>query len=49
MNNEYICDDRPIKMSDNIAKMSEEEFKIEFQKRFGNFTSETAKENVKEN
>lgn len=34
MNKEYICDDRPIKVSDEIQEMSDEEIEKEFQKRF---------------
>lgn len=40
MNDEYICDDRPIEKSARIKNMSDEEFEIEFKKRFGKFVSE---------
>ena len=32
--NEYICDDRPIEMSEEIANMTDEEIEKEFIKRF---------------
>lgn len=40
MNDEYICDDRPIEMSEKIANMTDEELEAEFQKRFGEYVNE---------
>ena len=35
METEYICDDRPIPISEEISKMTDEEIEKEFQERFG--------------
>lgn len=35
--NEYICDDRPIEMSKEIANMTDSELEEEYQKRFGEY------------
>lgn len=35
MDNDYICDDREIKISDRIKNMTDEEIEEEFKKRFG--------------
>lgn len=37
MDKEYICDDRPIEVSKEIADMTDEEIEEEFQKRFGEY------------
>lgn len=37
---EYICDDRPIAPSEKIAKMTDAELEVEFQKRFGKYNVE---------
>ncbi len=37
MNDEYICDDRPIKESDRVAAMTEEEVEKEFNILFGDY------------
>ena len=37
MDKEYICNDRPMKMPKEIADMTDEEFEIEYQKRFGEY------------
>ena len=37
MDKEYICNDRPMKMPKEIADMTDEEFEIEYQKRFGKY------------
>lgn len=34
MDNEYICDDRVVEVSEKIAKMTDEEIEQEFKKRF---------------
>ena len=34
---DYICDDTPIEISERLKKMSDDELKKEFQKRFGNY------------
>lgn len=34
---DFICDDRPIEIPERIKKMSDEELKKEFQKRFGDY------------
>ncbi len=39
METEYICDDRPIPISEEISKMTDEEIEKEFQERFGMFAT----------
>ena len=37
MDKEYICDDRPIEVPDEIANMTDSEIEEEYQKRFGEY------------
>ena len=37
MKDEYICDDRPIEVSEEIKKMTDEEIEEEFKKRFSDY------------
>lgn len=45
---EYICDDRPIPVSDRIKNMTEEEKAKEFQRLFGKYLKQLKKEKAKE-
>lgn len=37
MKGEYICDDRPVEVSEKIKKMTDEEIEEEFKKRFSDY------------
>ncbi len=37
MEGEYICDDRPVEVSEEIQKMTDEEIEEEFKKRFSDY------------
>lgn len=40
MNNDYICNDRPIEASEQIKKLTDEELEREFEKRFGKYNQD---------
>lgn len=40
MKDEYICDDRPIEVSERIQKMTDEEIEKEFKERFSDYEKE---------